>query len=134
MSGNISPIFSKVGDIQGGHTFTTQMTSGFSGSDANAATIWTSDATNGGYLQRIRFKATGTNVNTVARFFIYDGVSNYMFYGEMSLPSTTASSTFATNEMDYNVGIAMPPGYSMIVGLGTTVAAGWVAVGIGGKY
>ena len=57
-----------------------------------------------------------------------------MFYGEISLPATTASATYATNDMDYNMGVALPPGTLVIVGLGTTVAAGWNAIGIGGKY
>lgn len=55
-------------------------------------------------------------------------------YGEISLPATTASATAATADIDYPMNVALPPGYEVYVGLGTTVAAGWAVVGIGGDY
>lgn len=258
MSGNISPIFSRIGDIQGGAVLTTAAAD-YSGNNVNNLIVFQADNTNGGYLQRLRFKALGTNVSTVARIYFvgmpsaggaevqsqfatllsppsgtptgtpsssggslatgsyyakiqaldqfgaptgwstetasvsvtgptgsiawawsastgavgyriivgmasgaecawftsatnaftqtvpYTGTPvqisslndltfNSMFYGEISLPSTTATTTFATNEMDYNVGVALPPGFSVTCGLGTTVAAGWAVTAIGGKY
>jgi hypothetical protein len=208
---------------------------------------FTSDATNGGYLQRLRFKALGTNVATVARIYYNNGDSNllgqlaaptglsgtasssggtllsgsffakvvtvdqwngksvassesssvsvtgptgsitwnwnavtgaksYRIYvgpvtggqltyfttttnsytqtaptgtndtltsgisnnnsliGELSLPATTASASAGTTDVDYALNFALPPGGRIIVGLGTTVAAGWAVTAIGGKY
>lgn len=63
-----------------------------------------------------------------------DFISNSYFYGEVSLPGTTATATSATTDIDYPMNIAFPPGYHVIVGLGTTVAAGWTVTAIGGKY
>jgi hypothetical protein len=63
-----------------------------------------------------------------------DFVSVNMFYGEVSLPATTATQTAATTDVDYPMNIALPPGYHVLVGLGTTVAAGWTVTAIGGAY
>jgi hypothetical protein len=63
-----------------------------------------------------------------------DFLSNNMFYGEISLPQVTLSATAATADIDYPMNIALPPGYHILVGLGTTVTAGWTVTAIGGKY
>lgn len=251
MAVNTAPIYSRVGDIQGGALLTAAMTgaTAYSGVDLNAVPIFTADATNGGYVQRIRFKPAGTNSNaTVARIFINEGTMNQasllsapgtptatptgtgsslyggtfyakvqavdqwgaltalstestavtvttgqtipwswtatsnavsyrlyvgpssggeyayftsntanytqsvpyiagqiaspvdyatfnMFYGEISLPSTTASASAGLVEVDYPMNFALPPGYRIIVGLGTApTSAGWYVTAIGGKY
>lgn len=261
---NNAPIFSRVGDIQGGATLTTAMTAGataYTGVDVNCIPIFTSDPTNGGFIQRLRFKPYGTANNTaasVARIFINEGtlnqasplgaiswaatpatqtaagsslyantfyakvqavdqwgglgtasaetslalsangnsitwswnavtgaksyrlyvgpsaggeyalfttstnsytqtapylttalagtnpqfanpadyVTNNMFYGEVSLPTFTVLSTAALTEIDYPMNIALPPGYRILVGLGTSTTAnsGWTVTAIGGKY
>lgn len=63
-----------------------------------------------------------------------DIINNNYFYGEISLPATTAIATAATIEIDYPMNLALPPSYNIVVGLGTTVAAGWVVTTIAGKY
>ena len=253
MAGNITPIFSKVGDIQGSSVLTLAAND-YNGQNANNIIVYRADNTNGGYVQRLRFKAMGTNVATVARIYINSGVSNiantvlwvptqptgtpsttggnlqtgsyYLkvqsvdqygggapmspesapvsvtgptgsiawswtavanavlyrafsgpvgntqimyfttttnsftqntatlvtgaewpyrgrpadfltqnaFYGEISLPATTASASAATVDIDYPMNLALPPGNHLLVGLGTTVAAGWTVTVIGGKY
>ena len=45
-----------------------------------------------------------------------------------------AIATAATVDVDYPMNLALPPGYALIVGLGTTVSAGWVVTAIGGTY
>jgi hypothetical protein len=246
MAANTSPIFSRAGDIQGGVVLTTAAND-YNGQNANNAVVFIADSTNGGYIQRLRFKALGTNVATVCRIYINNGqgrfasvvsapssaptgtastsggslqsgsyyakivavdqygvpttpspestavsvtgptgsitwnwtavtgalsymifvgsvsggqvsyftsntnsftqtdpvgivksingsTANNWLYGEFSLPATTASATAATIEADYPLNFVLPPGYSIIVGLGTTVAAGWSVTAIGGKY
>lgn len=59
---------------------------------------------------------------------------NQFLYGELSLPATTAIATAATVDIDYPMNIALPPGYEVYIGLGTTVAAGWQISAIGGAY
>jgi hypothetical protein len=63
-----------------------------------------------------------------------DFVNNNFFYGEVSLPATTATQTAATTDIDYPINLALPPSYHVLVGLGTTVSAGWTVTAIGGKY
>lgn len=60
--------------------------------------------------------------------------NNSWFYGEVSLPATTASATAATPDVEYPMGIAIPNGCEIYVGLATTVAAGWHAGAVGGRY
>ena len=141
MPGNTTPIFSKAGAIGGiGSTTLTTATGDYTGAGGNNILIFTSDATNGGFVQRIRLKAIGTNVATVLRVYINNGTgsngtaTNNVFYGEVSLPATTASTTAATVDIDYPLNIALPAGYKLYVGLGATVAAGWVATVVAGAY
>jgi hypothetical protein len=61
-------------------------------------------------------------------------IGNTKLYGEVSLPATTISAVAATLDIDYPMNIALPPGYEVYVGLGTTVAAGWVVLPVGGDY
>jgi hypothetical protein len=253
MAGNIQPIFSRVGEIQGGAVLLAAAND-YDGQNVNNQIAFTADPTNGGYVQRLRFKAFGTNVTTVCRIYINNGqgtnnvssnvpqtltgtgsstggnlltsnlvarvasvdqwgvpsafstesanvsvssasgtgsvtwnwnassnsntyilivgptpgseemgvkvvgansytmtsipttsiaafgsanatqIFNNYFYGEVNLPATTSSATGATQDVDYPMNLALPPGYSIVVGLGTTVAAGWACIVIGGSY
>lgn len=248
MAANTSPIFSALADIQGGDVLTTAAAD-YTGQGIANAVVFTSNATNGGYVQRLRFKALGANnVASVARVYInngqgrlassisavsgtptgtpsttggtlqagtyfakivaidqYGGITaastetasvsvtgttgsitwnwtavtgavsyrvyvgpvtggqltyftsntnsyvqttaigtrdnlttginnNNFFYGEISLPATTAVANASTVDIDYPLNFALPPGYRIIVGLGTTVAGGWQVLAIGGQY
>jgi len=257
MAGNQNPIFSRVGDIQGGVLISTNVsTTDYVGTSISNKIVYQADQINGGFLQRLRFKAAGTNTATVARIWVNDGnialqhilanvasaptgtgsttggtllsgtyyaqvaavdqfgqtgnasaestgitttgntssitwnwtpvagaasyrlyvgdrpsgeslvfntagnvafylqtlaninpltnlpaqgqpadyaTTNY-FYGEVSLPATTASTTAATVDVDYPINVAMPPGAHVLVGIGSNVAAGWYVTSIGGKY
>lgn len=86
-----------------------------------------------------RYFTTATNSYSQTTMYTegtYDdsGVGNSKLYGELSLPATTVSATAATVDIDYPMNMALPPGLEVYVGLGTTVAAGWMVTGIGGDY
>lgn len=249
MAGNQNPIFSRIGDIQGGVTLQTAAAD-YNGQSNNNSCVFVADNTNGGFIQRLRFKATGTNIATVARIYINNGnaqhvsvcstpgtptianttggtlpvasysakvqaldargaptawstnsavtaiaggaanvswtavanaacyrvaigltggnegvilpttnatfilvtsidnftntdirdlgqpqllLNNYLF-GEVSLPATTGTATAATVEIEYPMNVALPPGFRILVGLGTTVGNSWICTAIGGKY
>jgi hypothetical protein len=144
MPGNNTPIYSKSGDVSANGTtgMASTMTTAandYTGVSANNLLVFTADATNGGFVQRLRFKAIGTNVATVARIYLNNGsanttATNNSFYGEVSLPATTSIATAATVDIDYPINFALNAGFRLYVGLGTTVAAGWVCVAVGGKY
>ena len=86
-----------------------------------------------------RYFTSATNSYSQTTMYIngtYDDptVGNSKLYGEISLPATTASATAATVDIDYPMNFAVPPGYEIYVGLGTTVAAGWLVLPIAGDY
>ena len=144
MPGNNDPIYSRVGDVTtdaatGMSALLLLAANDFTGIGANNRLVWTADATNGGFIQRIRAKPGGVNVASVARFFINNGsanttATNNSFYGELGLPATTLTANAPQIDLDYQLNIALPPGFRIYVGLGTAVAAGWVFMPIAGKY
>lgn len=144
MPANTEPVYSRLGDVSVNGTTTmatdiTTATGDYTGASANHVLVFTADSTNGGYVQRLRFQAKGTNTASVARIYLNNGsanttAANNTFYGQISLPGTTATNTAATTEIDYPMNFALNPGFRIYVGLGTTVAAGWVCTAIGGKY
>jgi hypothetical protein len=143
MAANTSPIFSVAGSVAtdnstGMHQGITAAANDYTGAGANNSLVFTA-ATDGSFIQRLRFKAKGTNVATVMRIFINNGsanttASNNTFYGEISLPAITSSSSAATVDIDYPMNFALPGGFRIYCGLGTAVSAGWVIVPIAGKY
>ena len=120
-----------------------------SGAAGSIAWAWT--AVPGAVSYRIYVAANATAGNAV-RYFTsatnsysqtampatgtYDDpmIGNTKLYGELSLPATTISATTATTEFDYPMNFALPAGWEVYVGLGTTVAAGWVVMPIAGDY
>jgi hypothetical protein len=139
MPANNSPIYSVAGAISLGSGITAVVTD-YDGTGANNVIAFTAGS-NGGFIQRIRFKAKGTNAVSVARIYFNNGsanttAANNTFYGELSLPATTASTTAATVDMDYPINLALPAGYRIVVGISaaTTLATGWVPTVIAGAY
>lgn len=245
MSGNLYPIFSRVGDFGGGVVLTAAAND-FTGQGANNAIVYTADATNGGFVQKLRFKALGSCAASVARIFLNNGKSrlaplisavsgtptgtpsssggtlstgsffakiyavdqygaitaastetasisvtgptgsiayawtavtgavsyiiavglatgaqqtyftsttnaftqtapgtpnltpqilaNNYYYDETSLPLTTTIATASTSTVEVPLNLALPPGWQIIVGLGTLVSAGWSVTAVAGKY
>ena len=139
---NNSPIYSKIGDVQ----WTSNMTAVNTTTDLTSGTIYlafSADTTNGGYVQRIRFKpnnaAAVNNVATVARVWLNNGsttatATNNVLIDEIALPATTGSATASLPVYELPFNFAMPPGYTIYITLGTAVAGGYRATVIGGKY
>ena len=94
---------------------------------------------NGSFVGFIILKPLGTNVVSVARFWINNGLTNataannYLF-AEITLPATTAVANAALTQISIPVNFAIEAGYKINFALGTTVAAGWQATVIGGDY
>ena len=146
MAANIDPIFTKAGDIQWGAT---DGNTGAAGplKTANTAkdgtgvvlTIFTSDATNGGFVQKVRWRPAGTNIATVGRLFINNSLTsstlaNNVFYDDITLAAVTNSEVAAQVMQEQVLNLALPAGYKLNVTIGTTVAAGWCVSCVGGKY
>ncbi len=138
MAANTAPIFSLLGDVQWGATAITTANTAKDGT-GTALTVFTADATNGGFVQRIRFRAAGTNIATVARVFINNGLTNTdpvnsNLWDEITLAASTLSEVAALATYELPLNFALPPGYTLNVTIGTTVAAGYYVSVIGGKY
>jgi hypothetical protein len=147
---NTSQIFSKVAVINFASTITAANTA--TDGTGTCPTIFTADAANGGRVERVRFMAQGTNVATVARIFINNGstngtATNNVLWAEIALPATTASNSAAINAAIYEIPnvtstivdpdgfpLVLPPGYKLIVCLGTAVSGGWAVAAVGGSY
>lgn len=139
MAANVQPIYSKTADIQWSTEIvqsantTTNLTSG------TIYHIFSADTTNGGYVQRVRFRPLGTNAATVARIWINNGgdtttASNNTLWDEIAIALTTVSQTAAQATYELPLNFPLPPSYKLYVTLGTAVLAGFDVTVIGGKY
>mgnify|MGYP000087075300 CR=1 FL=1 len=102
-------------------------------------TIFTADATNGGFVGFVKLKPLGTNVASKAYLFVNNGstnatATNNVMVAEITLPATTASNTAALVELGYNLQLALPAGYKVNMTIGTAVSAGWIASVEAGSY
>ena len=137
MPGNTSPIFSKVARVEwaGGITAANTAKDG----TGTVETVFTADATNGSYLQKLGVRPRGSNVASVLRVFLNNGSSNStaannVLIAEVSLPATTLSEVAALSGNEVALNIPVPPGYRVNVTLGTAVAGGYAVTGFGGDY
>ena len=154
MAGNSDPIYSKVADIQ----TNTLAAATFLGPTANTATdgtgtiypIFTADATNGGYVQKLTFQCISTVAATVCRVWLVDTVptvtsgalvsntsANTHNLNEIGLPQVTVSQTAASPHLELPLNMPLPPGFRLAVSFGTSTGAsttGWNVLAIGGKY
>lgn len=134
---NTAPIYSKVGDTQIGAAVTAANTA--MDGTGTVTTIFTADATNGGFVQRIELRALGTCAASVVRIFLNNGsatttATNNALIRDVTLPATTASNSAALVPIDIPINAALAPGYRLTMTLGTAVSAGWIATVIAGKY
>jgi hypothetical protein len=139
MALNTAPIYSGVGDIQW-TTVLTAVNSSYDAITANVATVF-SASISGSFVQRIRFKASGSTTATAARIFINNGspsgsAENNVLFDEITLPLTTGTQTAATAVYELSMNIALPPAYRILATLATaqSVGGGWYASAIGGSY
>ena len=143
MAANTSPIYTLSPDVStdgstGMGTTLTTAANDYTGISVNNVLEFTAGA-DGSYIRKIRFKAVGTNVATVARIYINNGstntsANNNSFYEEVSLPATTTTATSPTATIDVPMEIGINAGFKIYIGLGTTVVGGWIATVVGGKY
>lgn len=139
MPANIDPIFSRSPDIQWTRIPSSTTANTAVDGTGTVFTVFTADATNGGFVQSIRIKAGSTSTNTVVRFFLNNGLTNATaannsFMDEISLPTVVASNTQSVLVFELPVGRALPPGYKINCCYGTSVAGALDITAFGGKY
>ena len=84
---------------------------------------------NGAKVNRIKARALGTNVATVLRIFINNGLdtttaANNTLYKEATIAATTLSEVAALADNDIPMDLTLPGGYRITATIGTTIAAG----------
>lgn len=138
MAANVNPIFSRAPDVQWIGAVATANTT----KDLTSGTIYlvfTADSTNGGYLQKLRVRALGTNIATVMRVWLNNGsttgtAANNTLFTEITCPATTVSEVAALAELEIPMNLALNAGYRVYVTVGTTVSAGFGVTAVAGKY
>lgn len=143
MATNTIPIYSKAGQI----AFSTLIQTANTAKDGTGTVnlIFTAGA-DGGRVERVRARATGTNVATVLRIFINNGLDptsavNNVLYAEKTIAATTGVETaeLALNELPTATDttafpLVLPAGYRLYCTIGTTVASGLRVTAIGSTY
>ena len=144
MAANTIPIYSKGGQINWSTTLVKTANTAVDGT-GTVAILFTAGA-DGGRVERIRARAAGTNVVSVLRIFINNGLdptnaANNILYAEMTLTATTISqvATLLLQELPNTVDttafpLVLPAGYQITATIGTTVAAGWYLSAYGSSY
>lgn len=138
MAANNNPIFSAKGYIgfsdavlQTANT-TKDLTSG-------TIVLCATGATDGSYLERIVFRALGTNVATVARVWVNNGATtgtatNNRLIDEITLSATTVSEVASLVAYELPLRFVLPSGYRIYCTVGTGVSAGYHVTVFGGEY
>jgi hypothetical protein len=136
MASNTAPIFTGKPQINWGTISAANTAKDGTGT---VVTVFTANATNGGYVAMLVARALGTNVVTVMRVFVNNGstnttaANNSLIY-EITLPATTLSEVAQLAAIDLPIQFPLPAGYKINVTLGTAVSAGYQVTVIGGDY
>jgi hypothetical protein len=137
MAINTTPIFSRKGDVQWPAAALLAANTAKDGT-GTVATAFTAGA-DGAFVQKLVARSLGTNVATVLRVFINNGLANTAsvnnsLIAEMTLPATTVSEVAAQPPSELALNFALPAGYRLLCTLGTAVAAGHEVTVFGGSY
>ncbi len=141
MPANTSPIFSAKGAIQWSPTILNAANTAKDGT-GTVATVFTGNSAGnsaGNFVQKVVARSLGSNIATVLRLFINNGLTNSTaannsLIAEITLPTTTLSEVSAQPDYVLPLNFAVPAGFKLNATLGTTVSAGYQVTIIGGEY
>lgn len=136
MSKNVNPVYLLNSRVEWGTVATANTAKDGTGT---VVTVFTSEATDGSRVEKLKVRALGTNVATVLRVFINNGSSNATpannsLYMEATIAATTLSEVAALADNEIYLGLVLPAGYKINITIGTTVAAGLAVTAVGGDY
>lgn len=138
MAANTEPIFALVPNIGFSSAPLTAANTNLDGT-GTVQTVFTAGA-NGAKVNKISFRAAGTNVQTVARIFLNNGgatstASNNVLYREVTLSISIASANSAMAQFDLVFdNFNLSAGYTLTFAIGTAVAAGWRCIVEGANF
>jgi hypothetical protein len=143
MAANTFPIYSAKGSIQWGAPITTQAVLNVANTaydGTGTVAVVATASIEGNFIQRLRFKASGSTQPTVARIFINNGsptstAANNFLYDEVTLPAITGVNTAATTTIEIPINFVLPASYRITATVGVTQTnGGWYVGAIGGSY
>lgn len=149
MAANTSPIYTRTPDVQvAGAVIGPSANTATDGTGANITAVYTADATEGGFVQKMILKPVGSPAATVARVFLHTNTgsftpgttntdANTALIAETALPAWTLSQTASSPQFEIPLNIPLPASYKLLVTFGTSTGAagtGYAVTTIGGKY
>ena len=138
MPAGTTPIFTRAPDVQWSIANITAANTAKDGT-GTVDTVFTADAVEGSYLERLTIRPRGTNVASIMRVFINNGLTNATaannsFFTELGFTATVNSEVAAIQGGVIPMNIALPLGFRVQVTIGTAVAGGFSVTANGGKY
>jgi hypothetical protein len=141
MALNIQPVYSRDADLQWSNVTigTVGLTGNTNRFGAAANAVFSADATNGSYVEKVIFQPLGTNVASVGRIFLNNSQSsalhnNNVLLKEITLPAVTGSEVAQLDTQEVVLGMKVQASYKLLVGCGTATANGYAITVIAGKY
>lgn len=137
MAANTTPIFLKQPNEQWVSTGVNANTA-LDGT-GTVATVFTADATNGSKIEDVYLVHLGTNVSTVVRFFVNNGLTNSSapnnsLVHEETMAANTLAQNAASVPVIWRANLVLKPGYKLNCTIGTAIAAGIQVMAVGGDY
>jgi len=139
MGVNNAPIYSAKGDIQFAAAGLTTSNANYDGT--GTVSLVCTAGSDGNFIQRMRFKASGSTTAAVGRIFINNGSNvavgtNNFLYDEVTLPTITLSTTAATTTIEVPMNFVLPYPQKIYASISVSQPAGggWVVGTIGGSY
>jgi hypothetical protein len=149
MPANNLPIYSRgPKNGQGGAILGPSANTAQDGTGSNVTVVFTADATNGSYVEKIILKAAGSPAATVARVFLCTATgsftpgttntaANSTLIAEKTLPAVTSSQVAASPDIEIPIGFAIEADHKLFIAFGTSTGSAGTGYGvttIGGKY
>ena len=136
MPANIDPIYTRIGDIQWATLAAANTAVDGTGT---VATVFTADATNGGYVDRVVVQSSGTVVATRLSLFLNNGstnatAGNNSHIAQITLAASTGTNTAGAASYEIPIRLALPAGYKINGVVGTWSTGVWHLTAVGGKY
>lgn len=148
MVASTSPIFGRTPDVQvGGSVLGPTAVTAMDGTGA-LSLLFSADATEGGFVDEVRFKPAGSPAATVARFFYCTATGAYTpgttntaantsLLAEFTLGAISSAANAGQSDFAVSLRKQMAAGHKILVGFGTSTGAAGVGYGFttfGAKY
>lgn len=149
MVANFNPIYSKGWDNQlAGAVVGTTANTATDGTGAGNTLIWTADATEGGFVQKIILKSISSIAATVVRIWYCSATgaftpgttntaANTTLIAEISIAAWTASNTTSSPQYEIPINMGFAASTKLLISFGTSTGAGTTGFNplvVAGKY